>query len=98
MITEHEARDIAAQFIRDSMGRDLPFCTVNFQEDPCAAPRRLGLEINNEAEICKPCWVVSFETVLDDGKSMDGATLVTVDGESGKVWFFDDLWAEVRGM
>lgn len=98
MITELDAKKIAVDFIRESLQRELPFCTANFQQDPCAAPRRLGLQINSEADVCRPCWVISFETVLDDGQSMDGATLVTVDAQSGKARFFNELWAELRGM
>jgi hypothetical protein len=92
MITETEAVAIAAAFVKASRGRELPLCGARYQDDPTAHARRLGIAFNANDELCRPCWAVAFQTILDDGNLMDGATIVDVDAETGQARYFDDAW------
>jgi len=90
MITETEAVTVAAAFIKASIGRELPLCDARYQEDPSAHARRLGTTLKENDELCRLCWTVTFQTVLDDGSLMEGGTIVDVDAETGRARYFDE--------
>jgi hypothetical protein len=96
MINEIEAKQIAAKFVRESVGRELPLCDVRFQCDPAARVRQLGIVIDEQDELFRPCWTVTFQTVLEDGNLLDSSTIVNVDAETGQPAYFEEVWSRAK--
>ena len=68
MITKTVAEELAAEFIRKQFNRDLPRIDARYDSDPCDALRRNGIVLGKEADLCRPCWTVFFQTVVGDGE------------------------------
>jgi hypothetical protein len=94
MISEIQAKQIATAFVNSSFGRDLPLLEARYQNDPGIRARVHGLIL--PSELRRPCWAVSFLTVLDDGNVMADATIVDVDAENGQARFFEAWWQRAR--